>query len=126
VTPAITALVRYGIPATAPSFIPGFGAFVRMKAYPASAVEDARVGLAGPLWGLGASLAALGMHLLTGSGVWGAIAQAGAWINLLNLIPIPVRGILGGVVGSLPDRARVTRKSQRWRLYGHVDSFRVT
>jgi Zn-dependent protease len=84
----VAALARYGIPATAPMFIPGFGAFVRMKAYPASASEDARVGLAGPLWGLGAALAALGMHLLTGSGLWGAIAQAGAWINLLNLIPV--------------------------------------
>jgi Zn-dependent protease len=84
----VAALARYGIPATAPMFIPGFGAFVRMKAYPASAAEDARVGLAGPLWGLGAALAALGMRLVTGSELWGAIAQAGAWINLLNLIPI--------------------------------------
>jgi Zn-dependent protease len=84
----VAALARYGIPATPPMFIPGFGAVVRMKAYPASPSEDARVGLAGPLWGLGAALAALGMHRLTGSGVWGAIAQTGAWINLFNLIPI--------------------------------------
>ncbi|HSR09007.1 MAG TPA: site-2 protease family protein, partial [Bryobacteraceae bacterium] len=47
----VMALARYGIPASAPMFIPGLGAFVRLKAYPASAGEDARVGLAGPLWG---------------------------------------------------------------------------
>ena len=45
----VMALARYGIPASPPMFIPGFGAFVRLKAYPASAGEDARVGLAGPL-----------------------------------------------------------------------------
>ena len=37
------ALARYGIPASAPMFIPGFGAFVRLKAYPANQGEDARV-----------------------------------------------------------------------------------
>jgi Zn-dependent protease len=41
-------LRRYGIAATAPMFIPGFGAFVRLKQHPATVGEDARVGLAGP------------------------------------------------------------------------------
>ena len=54
----VQALQRYGIKATAPMFIPGFGAVIRLKQYPANAREDARVGLAGPLWGLGAALAA--------------------------------------------------------------------
>lgn len=84
----VAALARFGIPATAPMFIPGFGAIVRMKAYPASPSEDARVGLAGPIWGLGAALAALGVFLATRSRLWGAIAQTGAWINLFNLIPV--------------------------------------
>ena len=84
----VAALARYGIPATPPMFIPGFGAFVRLKAYPANPSEDARVGLAGPLWGLGAALAAMGVYVVTGSGLWGAIAHTGAWINLFNLIPI--------------------------------------
>src|SRR6202140_3907391 len=43
----VMALARYGIPASPPMLIPGFGAFVRLKAYPALPGEDARVGLAG-------------------------------------------------------------------------------
>jgi len=84
----VMALARYGIPASAPMFIPGFGAFVRLKAYPASVGEDARVGLAGPLWGLGAALACMGIGLLTGSGLFSALARVGAWINIFNLIPV--------------------------------------
>ena len=48
----VAALHRYGIPASAPTFIPGLGALVRLKQHPASPKEDARVGLAGPIWGL--------------------------------------------------------------------------
>src|SRR5258706_13079612 len=84
----VIALARYGIPASPPMFIPGFGAIVRLKAYPASPSEDARVGLAGPIWGLGAAIVCMGMYLFTGSGLWAALAQTGAWINLFNLIPI--------------------------------------
>ena len=50
----VAALRKYGIAATAPMFIPGFGAVVRLKQYPESPAQDARVGLAGPIWGLGA------------------------------------------------------------------------
>ncbi|MEO8050119.1 MAG: site-2 protease family protein [Acidobacteriota bacterium] len=84
----VMALARYGIPASAPMFIPGFGAFVRLKAYPASPGEDARVGLAGPLWGLGAALACMGIGAITGSGLFSALAKVGAWVNVFNLIPV--------------------------------------
>ena len=84
----VIALARYGIPASAPMFIPGLGAFVRLKAYPASAGEDARVGLAGPLYGLGAALACMGIWIVTGSGLFAALARVGAWINVFNLIPV--------------------------------------
>jgi hypothetical protein len=46
----VAALRRYGIAASAPMFLPGVGAYVRMKQRPADPVEDARVGLAGPVW----------------------------------------------------------------------------
>src|ERR1700681_1730159 len=62
----VIALRRYNIAATAPMFIPFFGAFVRMKQYPANVVEDSRVGLAGPIYGLGAAVAAWLLGLLTG------------------------------------------------------------
>jgi Zn-dependent protease len=81
-------LNRYGIKATAPMFVPGFGAFVRLQQYPVTVIEDARVGLAGPLWGLGAATAAYGVYIATGTPIWAGIAHSGAWINLFNLIPI--------------------------------------
>jgi Zn-dependent protease len=84
----VAALQRFGIPATAPTFIPGFGAFVRLKQHPATDREDARVGLAGPVWGLCAALFALALYAATGNPLWAAVARAGGWLNLFNLIPI--------------------------------------
>ena len=83
----VAALRSLGIAATAPMFIPGLGAFVRLKQYPASPREDAQVGLAGPIWGLGAALAAWLIGTLTGSAMWLGMARVGAWLNLFNLIP---------------------------------------
>ena len=84
----VQALTHYGIKATAPMFIPGVGAFIRLKQYPTDRREDARVGLAGPIWGAGAAGAAYGVYLATGAGIWGAIAHVGAFINLFNLLPV--------------------------------------
>jgi Zn-dependent protease len=81
-------LRRYGIPATAPMFIPGVGAFVRLKQHPATAGEDARVGLAGPVWGAGAAIAALALGLSLHQPILIAIARVGAWINIFNLLPV--------------------------------------
>jgi len=74
-------LRRYGIRATAPMFIPGFGALVRLQQYPATVIEDARIGLAGPMWGLGAAAAAFGLYMATGESYWGAVAQMGAMVH---------------------------------------------
>ncbi len=84
----VAALAGLGIRASAPMFIPGLGAVVRMDQYPASPIEDARVGLAGPVWGLGAAVVCLGIYGATGSALFMALARVGAWINLFNLIPI--------------------------------------
>ncbi len=81
-------LRHYGIPATAPMFIPGFGAFVRLNQRPATPREDARVGLAGPLWGLGAALVFLAVGHFAELKTCVAIARIGAWINLFNLTPV--------------------------------------
>ena len=83
----VFALNRLGIKASAPMFIPGLGAMVRMEQYPASPSEDAQVGLAGPLWGLIAVIFCWAVFMAGGGDIWGAIARVGAWINLLNLIP---------------------------------------
>lgn len=84
----VAALRRYGIKASAPMFIPGLGAMVRLKEMPATAREDSRVGLAGPVWGFGAALATYGVYLVTGWPSWAAIARVAAWINLFNLMPV--------------------------------------
>src|SRR5262249_52816859 len=74
--------------ATAPMFIPFFGAVIWQKEAAKNAEQDAIVGLAGPLWGAGAALFALGAYFITQNAIWGAIARTGAWINLFNLTPI--------------------------------------
>ena len=84
----VAALRRYGISATAPMFIPGVGAFVRMNQRPATPGEDARVGLAGPIWGAAASIAALVAGKLLEVPILLAIGHVSAWINLLNLLPV--------------------------------------
>ncbi len=82
-------LKHYGLRASAPMFIPGFGAFVSLYDSPADVSEDSRIGLAGPLWGAGAAISAL---LLAAAypqhPVWLAVARATAYINLFNLIPV--------------------------------------
>lgn len=84
----VAALRRTGIAASAPMFIPFVGAFVRLKQPPRTPEEDATVGLAGPVYGLAAALACYALFTLTGHSLIGAIARAGAWINLFNLIPV--------------------------------------
>jgi Zn-dependent protease len=81
-------LRRFGIAASAPTFIPGFGALVLLKQRPATVGQDARVGLAGPVWGLAATSFAFTMYLLTQAPIWAALTRFGAWINLFNLIPV--------------------------------------
>jgi Zn-dependent protease len=108
-------LRRYGIKATAPMFIPGVGAFVRLKQQLATPREDARVGLAGPLWGA----AAAGVFLAIGqfghhAGAL-AIARAGAWINLFNLIPVwQLDG--GRAFNALSRRQRALSAGLLWAL----------
>lgn len=84
----VAALRRYGIEATAPMFLPGFGALVRLKQYPTDAHEDARTGLAGPLWGLFAACAAAALGAAFGSQTALSVASLGATINCFNLIPV--------------------------------------
>lgn len=84
----VAKLHAYGIRSTSMMFIPGLGAMVRSKQYPAHPRQDARVGLAGPLWGLGTALGCYGLFLITGYQILAAIAQFGGFINLFNLIPV--------------------------------------
>jgi Zn-dependent protease len=84
----VAALRRYGIRASAPMFVPGLGAFVRLKQAPVTPRENSRIGLAGPMWGLGAAVGAAAGAQLGGGPLWLAVAHTGAWLNLFNLMPI--------------------------------------
>jgi len=79
---------RYGLPASAPMFIPGLGAFIQLRGANLPPIPESRIGLAGPIYGLGAALAAMGAYYVSGVKVWGVIGHFGAWVNLFNLIPV--------------------------------------
>lgn len=84
----VFALQRYGIRASAPMFVPGLGAYVRLDQYPQSAKEDATIGLAGPVWGIAAALVAWAIGSALDWPAWVAIGKVGGWLNLFNLVPI--------------------------------------
>jgi len=81
-------LRRLGLGASVPMFIPGLGALIRLKQQYMTPREDARIGLAGPIWGLGGAVFAAVLGLAFHSQVLLVIAQWGAWINLFNLVPV--------------------------------------
>ena len=79
---------RRGLPADMPMFLPGLGAYVRWNAMGVPLETRAAVSLAGPLAGwFSSAICALVWHQ-TGSGLWAALARSGAWLNVLNLIPL--------------------------------------
>ena len=102
----VAALVRYGIKADAPMFIPGVGALIRARQRLANPREEAQVGLGGPIWGAGSVAACFGLYFATGQLVFAGIARLAAIINLFNLIPI--WQLDGG------HAFRAFSKSQRW------------
>lgn len=77
-----------GLKADLPMFLPGLGAYVRWYNQGLPLPALASIALAGPLFGLGAALACVGLLLWTHQPVFQALAYTGAWVNLLNLIPV--------------------------------------
>jgi Zn-dependent protease len=108
----VAMLRRLGIAAGAPMFIPGIGALVMLKQHVDDPLTDATIGLAGPVWGLGAALAALAVYGVTRTPVWLAIAQLTGFLNLFNLIPI---WQLDGSRG-----LHVLARTERWVLVGAI------
>jgi Zn-dependent protease len=74
-------------------FIPFIGGAVTIKDQPRSVYDDAQIGLAGPLAGTFASLAALQIFKWTANPLYLTIALAGFALNLFNLLPL---GMLDG------------------------------
>jgi Zn-dependent protease len=102
----VFAIKKLGMPLSAPVFIPGLGAYIRLKQTIVTPREDARIGLAGPIAGLATAIFCYIVFLLTGQGIWAAIAKVGAWINLFNLLPFaPLDGGRG---------FRALSQTQKW------------
>ncbi len=84
----VAAMARLGMKIEPPMFIPGVGAYIRLKQSPVDAIDDARIGLGGPIWGLGTAILSFALARITGQPIFVAIAKLGAWINLFNLLPV--------------------------------------
>jgi len=80
---------NFGISATLPFFIPGFGAFVSRRGPAPSLTIDAIATLAGPIFGIGAAGVCYSYALSTAEPFWYAAAYIGFFLNALNLLPIP-------------------------------------
>ena len=84
---------RQGMEATAPIFIPFFGAAIFQRSHAQSPMRQAQIGIAGPIAGTVGATAAL---VLYGSTHWTVLlgwAYLGFLINLFNMIPF---GMLDG------------------------------
>jgi Zn-dependent protease len=84
----VVQLRREGIQASAPVFIPFFGAAVWAKSLGGNALAEARVGLAGPVLGSLGAAACIPIADATGNDFWRALAFTGFFLNLFNLLPV--------------------------------------
>jgi Zn-dependent protease len=79
---------RRGLPAEMPVFLPGFGAYVRWNALGVTRRQIAEISLAGPLAGWLAAAGCYWLYTSTHDPVWAALARTGAWLNIINLVPV--------------------------------------
>jgi Zn-dependent protease len=79
---------RRGLPAEMPVFLPGLGAYVRWTGLGVTLRQRAQISLAGPLAGWVAASGCYLIYTQTHEPIWAALAHAGAFLNLLNLIPV--------------------------------------
>lgn len=92
-----------GLEVGLPTFVPFVGAWIEMKEQPRDAETEAWIGLAGPVLGTIAALACYFVSRDSGSKLLLALAYAGLFINLFNLIPLsPLDG--GRVTAVLSPR----------------------
>jgi Zn-dependent protease len=76
-----------------------------LKQHITDPIADARIGLAGPVWGLGAAVAAWVVYQINGAPIWLAIAELTGFLNLFNLMPIwQLDGSRGFHALSRPER----------------------
>ncbi len=79
---------RLGMNVGLPTFIPFVGAWIELKDRPLSVQQEAHIAFAGPFAGTLAAAAVLALALHEHSTLLLALAYAGFFLNLFNLIPI--------------------------------------
>ena len=79
---------RRGLPAEMPIFLPGLGAYVKWQALGVTQETRAAISLAGPFAGFISAAGCAFVYLKTGNPLWAGLARAGAWLNVMNLIPV--------------------------------------
>jgi Zn-dependent protease len=84
---------RQGMQASAPLFIPFFGAAIFQRQHPTDALKQAQIGIAGPIAGTIGATAAFVLYGSTHNQILLFWAYLGFFINLFNLIPV---GMLDG------------------------------
>ncbi|HZP85582.1 MAG TPA: site-2 protease family protein [Burkholderiales bacterium] len=77
-----------GLDVGAPTFIPFVGAWIQLKDMPHDVETEAYIGIAGPVIGSAAALVCYFAGLAQSSNLLLALAFAGFFINLFNLIPL--------------------------------------
>lgn len=90
---------RRGLKVDLPVFLPGLGAYVRWYSMGVTLDTLSAIALAGPFSGLIAAATCAGIYIAQGGrlgpqeidgalSLWGALAHAGAWLNLVNMVPV--------------------------------------
>src|SRR5881227_3806212 len=94
---------KFGLPVSAPMFIPFMGAFIALKEAPRNAWMEACVGIGGPILGSIGALACNSIGEFTDIPIFFALAWFGYFLNLFNLTPV---GMLDG--------GRIVTALSRW------------
>jgi Zn-dependent protease len=94
---------KFGLPASAPVFIPFMGAFILLKDQPRNAWMEACVGIGGPMLGSLGALACNSLGEMFNIPLLIALASTGYFLNLFNLMPV---GFLDG--------GRIVTALSRW------------